>query len=235
MIPWLVDDAPFPSVESALVDPNGLLCAGGNLSPERILSAYRQGIFPWFSAGQPILWWSPDPRMVLFPDEFKVSRSLRKTLKSGHYEIRLDNDFAGVINRCAHTERPGQPGTWITPEMRNAYLRLHELGWAHSVETWQEGILTGGLYGLAIGKMFYGESMFSLRSDASKIAAAHLARFLGYQEFGMVDCQMRTDHLASLGAREIPRVVFLEQLQRLCQVPATPARWPVAGAVFDWS
>ncbi len=235
MIPWLVDDAPFPSVESALAAPNGLLCAGGNLSPESILSAYRQGIFPWFSAGQPILWWSPDPRMVLFPDEFKVSRSLRKTLKSGHYEIRLDNDFAGVINRCAHTERPGQPGTWITPEMRNAYLRLHELGWAHSVETWQEGILTGGLYGLAIGKMFYGESMFSLRSDASKIATAHLARFLGHQEFGMVDCQMRTDHLASLGAREIPRVVFLEQLQRLCQVPATPARWPVAGAVFDWS
>lgn len=235
MIPWLVDDAPFPSVESALIDPNGLLCAGGNLSPERILSAYRQGIFPWFSAGQPILWWSPDPRMVLFPSEFKVSRSLRKTLKSGHYEIRLDNDFAGVINRCAHTERPGQPGTWITPEMYNAYLRLHELGWAHSVETWQDGVLTGGLYGLAIGRMFYGESMFSLRSDASKIATAHLARFLGHQEFGMVDCQMRTDHLASLGAREIPRVVFLEQLQRLCQVPATPARWPVTGAVFDWS
>jgi leucyl/phenylalanyl-tRNA--protein transferase len=235
MIPWLVDDAPFPSVESALVDPNGLLCAGGNLSPERILSAYRQGIFPWFSAGQPILWWSPDPRMVLFPDEFKVSRSLRKTLKSGDYEIRLDSDFAGVINHCAHTERPGQPGTWITPEMRNAYLRLHELGWAHSVETWQDGVLTGGLYGLAIGKMFYGESMFSLRTDASKIAAAHLARFLGHQEFGMVDCQMRTDHLASLGAREIPRVVFLAQLQRLCQMPATPARWPVAGAVFDWS
>lgn len=235
MIPWLVDDAPFPSVESALVDPNGLLCAGGDLSPERILSAYRQGIFPWFSAGQPILWWSPDPRMVLFPGEFKVSRSLRKTLRSRNYEVRLDSDFAGVIDRCAHTGRPGQPGTWITPEMRIAYLRLHELGWAHSVETWQEGVLTGGLYGLAIGRMFYGESMFSHQTDASKIAAAHLARFLEGQEFRMVDCQMRTDHLASLGAREIPRQVFLEQLQRLCQTPATPAHWPVAGAVFDWS
>ena len=235
MISWLVDDAPFPSVESALVDPNGLLCAGGDLSAERILSAYRQGIFPWFSAGQPILWWSPDPRMVLIPDEFKVSRSLRKTLKSGHYEIRLDSDFAGVINRCAHTERPGQPGTWITPEMRLAYQQLHELGWAHTVETWQDGVLTGGLYGLAIGRMFYGESMFSLRTDASKIAAAHLARFLEHQEFGMVDCQMRTDHLASLGAREIPRAVFLEHMLRLCQVPATPARWPVDGAAFDWS
>lgn len=239
MIPWLDDgppfDVPFPPVESALADPNGLLCAGGDLAPERILSAYRQGIFPWFSAGQPILWWSPDPRMVLFPGEFKLSRSLRKALKAGDYEIRLDSDFAKVIDGCAHTARDGQPGTWITPAIRQAYLALHELGWAHSVETWQDGVLTGGLYGLAIGRMFYGESMFSHRTDASKIAAAHLARFLEGREFGMVDCQMRTDHLASLGAREIPRAVFLEKLQRCCNTSATPAHWPVAAAVFDWS
>ena len=235
MISWLVDDAPFPPVEQALTEPNGLLCAGADLSPARILAAYREGIFPWFSAGQPILWWSPNPRMVLFPSEFKVSRSLRKTLKAGDYNVRLDTDFAAVINACANTGRPGQPGTWITPGMQRAYLELHELGWAHSVETWKDGQLVGGLYGLAIGRMFYGESMFAQRTDASKIAAAHLARFLETHDFGMVDCQMRTDHLASLGAREIARQAFLERLRTLCQADVTPARWPASGAVFDWS
>ncbi|MDQ5903557.1 MAG: leucyl/phenylalanyl-tRNA---protein transferase, partial [Pseudomonadota bacterium] len=165
MIPWLVDDAPFPPVAQALRTPNGLLCAGGDLSPARILAAYRHGIFPWFSAGEPILWWSPDPRMVLFPAEFRISRSLRKTLRNGDYTVRLDSSFAAVIDACAHTPRPGQPGTWITPEMRRAYVELQELGWAHSVETWCGGQLVGGLYGLAIGRMFYGESMFSLQTD----------------------------------------------------------------------
>ena len=235
MIHWLVDDAPFPPVDQALAEPNGLLCAGADLSPARILAAYRAGIFPWFSAGQPILWWSPDPRMVLLPAEFKVSRSLRKTLKAGDYEVRLDTDFAAVIDACANTGRPGQPGTWITPGMQRAYRELHELGWAHSVETWKDGQLVGGLYGLAIGRMFYGESMFSHRTDASKIAAAHLARFLEAHDFGMVDCQMRTDHLASLGAREIARPAFLERLRTLCQADVTPARWPASDAVFDWS
>ena len=238
MIPWLVADAPFPPPELALADPNGLLCAGGDLSPQRLLAAYRQGIFPWFSDGQPILWWSPDPRMVLFPAEFRISRSLGKTLRAGRYEVRLNSDFAAVIDACAHTWRPGQPGTWITPEMRRAYTRLHELGWAHSVETWVQGEngdeLAGGLYGLAIGRMFYGESMFSRRTDASKIAAAHLARFLESRNFGMVDCQMYTDHLASLGAREIPRTEFAARLADLTADAGPPARWPVDGAAGDW-
>lgn len=234
MIPWLVDDAPFPPIERALEDPNGLLCAGGDLSPGRILAAYRRGIFPWFSAGQPILWWTPDPRMVLFPAEFRISRSLRKTLRKGDYVVRLDCDFAAVISACADTPREAQPGTWITPGMQRAYRDLHELGWAHSVETWRDGELVGGLYGLAIGRMFYGESMFSRQTDASKIAAAHLARFLESRDFGMVDCQMYTDHLASLGAREIPRSEFMCRLDALCSAPGEPARWPVDGAAFDW-
>lgn len=237
MLPWLVADAPFPPLELALADPNGLLCAGGDLSPQRLLAAYRHGIFPWFSDGQPILWWSPDPRMVLFPDEFRISRSLRKTLRAGGYEVRLDNDFAAVIDACAHTWRPGQPGTWITAEMRGAYSRLFELGWAHSVEIWVAGDngdeLVGGLYGLAIGRMFYGESMFSRRRDASKVAAAHLARFLGERGFGMIDCQMRTEHLASLGAREIPRAEFAQRLTALVEGGA-PGRWPTDGAAFAW-
>jgi leucyl/phenylalanyl-tRNA---protein transferase len=234
MIPWLTGEISFPPVEQALDHPNGLLCAGGDLSPARILEAYRHGIFPWFSAGEPILWWSPDPRMVLFPNEFRISRSLGKTLRGGHYEVRLDTAFAEVIDACAHTPRPGQPGTWITPAMRRAYLQLHELGWAHSVETWVEDRLVGGLYGLAIGRMFYGESMFSHRTDASKIAAAHLARFLGSRGFGMVDCQMRTAHLASLGAREIPRAEFNARLAALVAKQPRPERWPADGARTDW-
>jgi len=235
MIPWLVGDQPFPDVERALVEPDGLLCAGGDLAPERILAAYRQGIFPWFSPGEPILWWSPDPRMVLFPGEFRISRSLRRTLRAGGHEVRLDSAFAAVISACAQTPRRFQRGTWITPEMRQAYLRLFELGWAHSVETWVDGRLVGGLYGLAIGGMFYGESMFSHRTDASKIAAAHLARFLQSRGFGMIDCQMRTDHLASLGAREIPRSAFVARLQALVAEAPRPGRWPADGAAaIDW-
>ncbi len=237
MIPWLVGDEAFPPLEQARRHPNGLLCAGADLSPERILAAYRHGVFPWFSAGDPILWWSPDPRMVLFPSEFRISRSLRKTLRAGGYALRLDSAFSRVIDACAQTARPGQPGTWITAEMRQAYLRLHELGWAHSVETWVPGEngdeLVGGLYGLAIGRMFYGESMFSLRTDASKIAIAHLAGFLESRGFGMIDCQMKTAHLASLGAREIPRKEFIGRLNELV-ADAQPGRWAEQGAVADW-
>ena len=234
MIPWLVGDTPFPPLSQSLGEPNGLLCAGGDLSPARIVDAYRQGIFPWFSAGEPILWWSPDPRMVLFPAEFRISRSLRRTLRAGHYEVRLDSAFPDVIRACAETPRPGQPGTWITAEMQRAYRQLFELGIAHSVEVWVDRRLVGGLYGLALGRMFYGESMFARVSDASKIAAAHLARFLETQGFGMIDCQMNTPHLASLGAREIPRCDFIARLQQLVAIDTPPARWSMHGASQPW-
>jgi len=235
MIPWLSGDAPFPPLAQARTHPNGLLCAGADLSPQRIVEAYRQGIFPWFSAGEPILWWSPDPRMVLFPGEFKISRSLRRTLRAGHYEVRLDSAFPEVIRACAETPRAGQPGTWITAEMQHAYRQLFELGVAHSVETWVNGKLVGGLYGMAIGRMFYGESMFSRATDASKIAVAHLACFLEDQGFGMIDCQMNTPHLVSLGAREIPRQAFIADLRELVTSGEPPARWPRDAAVQTWN
>jgi leucyl/phenylalanyl-tRNA--protein transferase len=234
MIPWIENADSFPPLEHALREPNGLLCAGGDLSPQRILQAYRHGIFPWFSAGEPILWWSPDPRMVLLPGEFKISRSLRKTLRRGNYQIRLDNNFDAVIQACARTPRHGQNGTWISREMRQAYATLFELGYAHTVETWIDGQLAGGLYGLAIGQMFYGESMFSLQTDASKIALAHLTRFLGQHHFGLIDCQMNTPHLASLGAREIPRDAFIAGLQELTAGAPLNGRWPVAAAGQEW-
>ncbi len=229
MIPWLDGDAPFPPVESALRRPNGLLCAGGDLSPERLLDAYRHGIFPWFSEGEPILWWSPDPRMVLFPAELKISRSLAKTLRRGCYEVRLDTAFASVIRECSQP-RPGQDGTWITAEMQQAYVRLHELGHAHSVETWIGGQLAGGLYGMAIGRAFYGESMFSRVSDASKIALAHLARYLERRGFAVIDCQMKTAHLASLGAREIRRRELLRGLDTWTTGGPASGKWPQDGA-----
>lgn len=234
MIPWLIGDAPFPPLDQALSEPNGLLCAGGNLTPARIVEAYRGGIFPWFSAGEPILWWSPDPRMVLFPAEFKISRSLHRSLRNGYYEIRLDSAFPEVIRACAETPRHGQPGTWITREMQRAYRQLFELGIAHSVEVWIDRRLAGGLYGLAIGRMFYGESMFAHVSDASKIAAAHLARFLETQGFGMIDCQMNTPHLASLGAREIPRGDFMSRLHALVAIDTQAAHWPASAASQPW-
>ncbi len=235
MISWLENADDFPPLELALVEPNGLLCAGGDLSPQRIVQAYLRGIFPWYAKDEPILWWSPDPRMVLVPAEFKISRSLRKTLSRGHYQVRLDHDFAAVIRACARTARAGQNGTWITAEMQAAYNKLHELGFAHSVETWVDGKLVGGLYGLGIGRMFYGESMFSHATDASKIALAHLARFLDMQGFGLIDCQMNTPHLASLGAREIPRQDFIARLRELTAVAPRNGRWPTAGAERDWA
>ncbi|MFZ2161237.1 MAG: leucyl/phenylalanyl-tRNA--protein transferase [Sideroxyarcus sp.] len=213
MIP-LLHSSTFPSVTQALRSPNGLLAAGGDLDTARLLEAYRHGIFPWFSEGEPILWWSPDPRMVLFPNEFKVSHSLRKTLRNGRHEVRFDTDFEQVMRACA-APREGANGTWIHDEMIAAYCELHRLGYAHSVEIWMNGELVGGLYGVALGRMFYGESMFSRKTDASKIALAHLAAQLARWNFGMIDCQMNTSHLASLGAREIPRKEFIARLQDL--------------------
>lgn len=234
MIPWLENARSFPPLELALREPNGLLCAGGDLTPQRLVLAYINGIFPWYSPGEPILWWSPDPRMVLFPREFKISRSLRKTLRKGDYRVSLDTRFKNVIQACARKRRIGQTGTWITPEIQAAYLRLHELGYAHSVEAWIDGKLAGGLYGIAIGRMFYGESMFAHVTDASKIAIAHLARFLDEQGFGMIDCQMNTSHLASLGAREIPRDDFIRHLRQLTDLPPLCGRWPANGAERAW-
>lgn len=202
----------FPPVEHALKEPDGLLAVGGDLAPQRILSAYRHGIFPWFSPGQPILWWSPDPRAVLFPDQLKVARSLRKTINKGSYQVRFDTAFARVIRACAATPRRGQNGTWITPEMQQAYIRLHEMGYAHSAESWHGDELVGGLYGMRLGRVFFGESMFSHRSDASKVAFVHLVRRLQEEGVVLIDCQVTTDHLLSLGAEEIPRRRFVELL-----------------------
>jgi leucyl/phenylalanyl-tRNA--protein transferase len=272
LIPWLTDNLPFPPVEQALRSPNGLLAAGGELTARRLLVAYRHGIFPWFNPGDPVLWWSPDPRMVLIPGEFKASRSLVKVLRKSAYEVRTDSAFEAVMRACA-APRKGRQGTWIDEGMIVAYCELHRLGYAHSVEVWMDkefsrfhfegqarrlypqGVcravpdaplrplrksndadsaiitarsergsrhsftdemeLVGGLYGVSIGRIFYGESMFSRVSNASKIALAHLARQLERWQFGMIDCQMYTPHLASLGAREISRSKFITRLQEL--------------------
>ena len=224
MIPWLRGDAPFPPVSKALKSPNGLLCAGGDLSPQRVVEAYSQAIFPWYSEGDPILWWSPDPRMVLFPEEINVSRSLRKRVASGAYETRVDTAFRDVIEACA-APRDGQGGTWIVPEMVEAYVRLHELGFAHCVESWQEDRLVGGLYGMALGKAFFGESMFARAPDASKVALVRLVERLSADGVRVIDCQQATAHLASLGAREIPRKAFAQLVQESIQYPLTGQRW----------
>ena len=214
-ITWLSPkDAPerFPPPEQALDDPPGLLAAGGDLSPARLIAAYRQGIFPWYSPGQPVLWWSPDPRAVLFPDEFKVSRSLAKTLRNGGFGVAMDEDFAAVIDGCA-APRSESLGTWITPEMREAYLELHRRGHAHSVEAWVGGELAGGLYGVRLGGVFFGESMFSRARDASKVALAHLVAVCRRNSIAVIDCQLASGHLASLGARSIPRAQFQALLE----------------------
>jgi leucyl/phenylalanyl-tRNA--protein transferase len=229
MIPWLEKGAPFPPVRSALREPNGLLAAGGDLSAARLLEGYRQGIFPWFSEGDPILWWSPDPRMVLFPAELKVSRSLGKTLRNRRYEVRFDSAFGRVLASCA-APRKGEPGTWIGDAMIEAYRELYRLGHAHSVETWIDDELAGGLYGVAIGRVFFGESMFSRVRDASKIALAALVARLKDDGFGLIDCQMHTRHLETLGAREIPRERFSRLLEELIHYPRSPGTW--SGASF---
>jgi leucyl/phenylalanyl-tRNA--protein transferase len=232
MIPWLRGDTPFPTVELALAEPNGLLCAGGDLSPGRLLEAYRHGIFPWYSGDEPILWWSPDPRMVLFTAEFKVSRSLAKSVRNKGYVLRVDSSFGAVLESCA-APRKDQAGTWLGEPMREAYLRLHRAGHAHSFETWKDGELVGGLYGIAIGRMFFGESMFSRATDASKVALVGLVHHLRRHAFPMIDCQMNTRLLASLGAREIPRAEFSHRLTQLVNSTAVSAAWSEDDAARD--
>jgi leucyl/phenylalanyl-tRNA--protein transferase len=227
MIPWLDRGDPFPPVEQALDEPNGLLAAGGDLSTERLLAAYARGIFPWFGEEDPVLWWSPDPRMVLFPSELHVSRSLRRAIKGLRFRVTFDHAFRDVMAGCAEP-RADQEGTWITAEMMTAYERLSMLGFAHSVEVWADNTLAGGLYGVALGRMFYGESMFSRHTNASKVALVFLARQLERWSFALLDCQMSTPHLQSMGAREIPRVNFLARLREAIDRPGTGVPW-----VFD--
>jgi leucyl/phenylalanyl-tRNA--protein transferase len=222
-IPWIEPGDPLPDPRHALREPNGLLAAGRDLGVRRLTQAYRSGVFPWYSAGQPVLWWSPSPRMVLFLDEFVVSRSLRKTMRrharEGRWRVTLDRDFERVMRECG-MPRPDQEGTWITDEMRAAYVAMHRAGLAHSVEVWCDEALIGGLYGVSIGRMFYGESMFARRSDASKIALAALVAGLRIAGFSVIDCQQNTAHLASLGAREVPREQFLQIVSRMTSMPA---------------
>ncbi|HLX24721.1 MAG TPA: leucyl/phenylalanyl-tRNA--protein transferase [Usitatibacter sp.] len=224
MIPWIRGNAPFPPITKALHAPNGLLCAGADLSPDRLLSAYSQGIFPWYSEGDPILWWSPDPRMVLFPNELRISHSLKKTLARGIFETRFDTAFGDVIEQCA-APRDGRAGTWIVPEMVAAYKVLHERGFVHSVESWRDGELMGGLYGMALGKVFFGESMFTRAHDASKVALVKLVERLTAEGFRLIDCQQATSHLASLGAREIPRAEFAQRVRESIQYPLSGSKW----------
>jgi len=214
MLKLLGRDDPFPAPESALKEPNGLLCAGADLSAGRLLDAYRRGIFPWYSGGEPILWWSPDPRMVLFCEELKVSRSLAKNIRNKGYEVTVDSCFENILLQCSKTRKDGA-GTWLGPAMRKAYLALHRSGHARSVETWHNGRLVGGLYGVSIGRMFYGESMFSTETDASKVALVGLVEELRRRDMPLIDCQQRTPLLASLGAREIPRREFLRRVAAL--------------------
>jgi leucyl/phenylalanyl-tRNA--protein transferase len=219
----LVDEPIFPPPEYA--DPSGLLAVGGDLSNERLLEAYRLGIFPWYSEDQPILWWSPDPRLVLDLKDFKISRSLRKTLKKEVFQITFDHAFEEVIRSCASVPREAQNGTWITDEMEKAYIKLHGLGYAHSVESWFGGKLAGGLYGVSLGKCFFGESMFHLKTDASKVALATLVETLKSWDFHFIDSQMTTEHMLSLGAKELPRRIFLKRLQLALRYPTRRWRW----------
>ena len=213
----------FPDPE--LAEPDGLLAVGGDLSPERLLRAYSEGIFPWYSEETPILWWSPEPRMVLLPGELHVPRSLERTLRSGRYLVRSDAAFGEVIRRCAAKDRPDQDGTWITAEMVEAYERLHALGHAHSFEAWDEQGLAGGVYGVSIGAAFFGESMFADRPDASKAAFATAVRWMRGRGIELVDCQVDTDHLRRFGAREIPRAEFLARLRNALATAGASGRW----------
>ncbi len=223
-IVWLdnvADPQWFPDPRLAMRDPNGLLAAGGELTPERIIAAYHRGIFPWYSEGEPVLWWSPDPRAVLLPDELDISRSLRKTLKQRPFTVRSDTAFRRVMGECA-APRAGQSGTWITEDVLDAYCRLHDMGIAHSIECWQDDQLVGGLYGIALGKVFFGESMFSRRADASKVALVYLTAQLTRWDYGLIDCQVSSAHLRSLGARDIPRDIFLNMLNHWVREPGQP-------------
>ena len=208
----LTEDLIFPSPD--LAEEDGLLAVGGDLSNDRLLLAYSMGIFPWFEDDSPVLWWSPDPRLVLIPAELKVSRSLRQVIKKGLFTVKMDTAFAEVIRNCSEIRREGQQGTWITEEMIGAYIHLHSAGYAHSVESWQNGELVGGLYGISLGKAFFGESMFAKKSSASKVAFVTLVEYLGRLGFSFIDCQVTTEHLKSLGAKEIPRREFLRMLKK---------------------
>jgi leucyl/phenylalanyl-tRNA--protein transferase len=214
----------FPPASEALAEPNGLLAVGGDLEPERLLAAYKQGIFPWYQSGQPILWWSPDPRAVLWPSGLKVSRSLRRSLTRRRFEFRVDTDFKRVVAACAEPRRYGG-GTWITPEMATAYAALHDQGWAHSFETWAGGELVGGLYGVGIGRAFFGESMFTRVTDASKVALVHAVAFLRARGTEVIDCQVASAHTQSLGAVDIPRAQFLDLIAELCAESGRPQTW----------
>jgi leucyl/phenylalanyl-tRNA--protein transferase len=221
----LVDEPIFPPPDYA--DPSGLLAVGGDLSKERLLEAYRLGIFPWYSDDQPILWWSPDPRLVLDLKDFKISRSLSKTLKKGVFQVTFDHAFEEIIQACAVVPRAAQNGTWITEEMQEAYINLHGLGYAHSVESWFGGKLAGGLYGVSLGKAFFGESMFRLKTDASKVALATLVEKLKSWDFHFIDSQMTTEHMVRLGAKELPRRIFLKRLQSALRHPTRRGRWRI--------
>ncbi|PCJ42184.1 MAG: leucyl/phenylalanyl-tRNA--protein transferase [SAR86 cluster bacterium] len=212
---WLKqDELSFPDPEHALKEPNGLLAVGGDLSLERLIAAYKLGIFPWYEAGQPILWWSPDPRMVLFPSELHISKSLNKVLSKQVYKVTFDQGFAAVILACAQQRSKNRDDTWITNEMQQAYINLHNAGWAHSVEVWEGNELVGGLYGIAMGRIFFGESMFNMRDNASKVAFVHLVQRLNSKGFTLIDCQVSSEHLTSLGAREIKREKFMGYLSK---------------------
>jgi leucyl/phenylalanyl-tRNA---protein transferase len=224
MIPLLGPSDPFPPTDRALDEPNGLLAAGGGLGSARLLDAYARGIFPWFSEGDPVLWWCPDPRMVLETADMHVSRSLRRRLRKRDYQITMDRAFQKVLTHCA-LPREDQAGTWLVPSMIRAYTRLHDSGHAHSVEVWDREEIVGGLYGVAVGRMFYGESMFSRRTDASKVALAHLVAQLSRWGFPIIDCQMRTAHLASLGAFDMPRWQFQKLIERLVKEPGKTGTW----------
>ena len=224
LLHWLDDSFEFPDPATALKNPNGLLAVGGDLQPMRLLQAYQRGIFPWFDADQPPLWWTPDPRMVLFPQELHISRSLHKAIRNCRFMLSSDQAFTQVMAACAGP-RGGAQGTWITEEMQNAYLSLHQLGFAHSVEVWDNDVLVGGLYGLAMGKVFFGESMFSSKSNASKIAFVHVVQTLAAAGVELIDCQVANPHLESLGARSIPRKQFMQFLPACTDVPK-PAYWP---------
>jgi leucyl/phenylalanyl-tRNA--protein transferase len=217
----------FPHPSRALREPNGLLAAGGDLEPLRLLAAYRQGIFPWYQEGQPILWWSPDPRAVLWPEDVRVSRSLRRSMRRRGFEFRVDTAFEAVVAHCAEPRSYGG-GTWITPAMAAAYARLHRLGWAHSFETWADGQLVGGMYGVAIGRAFFGESMFTRVTDASKVALVRAVAFLQARGTAVVDCQVASAHTKSLGAVDIPRERFLRLVEELCADEAPPQTWSCA-------
>lgn len=219
----LTEEIVFPPPD--LAEDNGLIAIGGDLSVKRLLLAYTMGIFPWYSEGQPILWWSPDPRLVLFPQELKVSRSLRQTIRKNIYKVTMDKAFEEVVTLCASVHRKKDGGTWITGEMKEAYTELYRLGFAHSVESWREGELAGGLYGVALGRVFFGESMFSLATDASKVSFLVLVEELKKRDFEIIDCQVTTRHLMSLGAREIPRREFLSRIHSALENPGSPGKW----------